>query len=48
MSVSEMEKQTQEVLALAWSLFNKNLWEARVEMQFYLEEHFELKKSGTK
>jgi hypothetical protein len=38
-----MGKQTQEVLALAWSLFNRPLWEARNEMQFYLEEHFDLK-----
>jgi hypothetical protein len=40
------EKETQEVLALAWCQLNKPIWEARREMQFYLEEHFELKRDN--
>ena len=38
-----MEEQTKEVLALAWTLFNLPLWEARAKMQKYLEEHFTLR-----
>lgn len=44
MPVTDMEKATQDVLAMAWSLFNRPLWEARNEMQFFLEDLFELKK----
>ena len=38
-----MKERTKEVLALAWSLFNQPLWEARAKMQDYLEDKFELK-----
>jgi hypothetical protein len=41
--MTEMEKQTQEVLALAWSLLNDNLWYARQKMETYIKTVFVLK-----
>ena len=38
-----MEEKTKEILALAWSLFNTPLWEARQSMQNYLEKNFEIR-----
>ena len=44
--MTDWEKQTQELLALAWSLFNEPLWRARRDMELHLQERFELKKTG--
>lgn len=40
-----MEEHVKMLLALAWTSFDKPLWQARREMQDYLEKNFELRKA---